>query len=246
MSATTLSPIAKRFAWKEYRTLRSFWLAAFVLAVLVQAVTIALRPRRLRSGDDCVRHRLGGGRPLRRRRRRHDVFDGARRRNLLLPRPDLPTRWFPLFAGKLSFAITSSLALAVALTICGTILSGGNLPSRDFTLLTLGVFGFAIVELIAWGTFFSLLIRQPLLAALLAIGAESLTLSIAVNADAYFVQPAIILSAYFRVLPLRLAIAACVFAIDILLARRWLTSHEPRSSIKHCIGNEINIRRQDA
>src|SRR3972149_4321806 len=42
MQATTISPIAGRFAWKEYRTLRALWLAVAVLGVVVQLISRAL------------------------------------------------------------------------------------------------------------------------------------------------------------------------------------------------------------
>ena len=45
MTTTTLSPITQRFAWKEYRTLRGFWIAAFVLGVLIQWLAYAIHDR---------------------------------------------------------------------------------------------------------------------------------------------------------------------------------------------------------
>ena len=86
--------------------------------------------------------------------------------------------------------------------------------------------------MIAWGTLFSLLLHQPLLAALLAIGAESLSLTFAINTFVEGNLPTISLSAYVAVLPARLAIAVSVFALDVLLARRWLALDTPRSTAK--------------
>src|SRR5690606_34059817 len=112
----------------------------------------------------------------------------------------LPARWFPLLAGKLSFAAATSVALAGALSVTGWLFADFRFPRQDVTLATLGVFGFAIVEMLAWGMLFSLLLRQPLLAALLTIGAESLTLTIAVSYLSNMNLPALTLSSYLQVL----------------------------------------------
>ena len=231
MSAITFSTIATRFAWKEYRTLRGFWIAALVIAVLVELAALLLhsgvsQPRWAEffftiALAAAALYAVGVA---------ATTFSMEHEEETYAYLTGLPTRWYPVFAGKLSFAISSSGAIAVALIICGWILGGGSLPGRDAALEALGVFGFAIVELIAWGTLFSLLLHHPLLAALLAIGAESLSLTLAVNTLVEGNLPTIALDSYVEVLPARLAIVACVFAINLLLARRWLAPDASRST----------------
>ena len=229
MNTTALNPIATRFAWKEYRTLRGFWLAALVIAALVQSTALVIHSGV--SSSQLAELFFGialAAAALYAVGVAATTFSMEHEDETYQYLSGLPTRWLPLFAGKLSFAFASSLALALALATCGWMLSGWNFPGREAALAMLGVFGFAIIEMLAWGIFFSLLLRQPLLAALLAIGAESLALTIAVNTFVQGNLPTLALSSYVQVLPARIAIAACVFAVDILLARRWLTHNVPR------------------
>jgi hypothetical protein len=224
MTATTLSPIATRFAWKEYRTLRGFWLAALVIAGILQTVTIALAP----PSADPVTTVFGialAAAALYAVGVAATMFSMEHEEETYAYLTGLPTRWFPLFAGKCSFAATSSLLLAATLLTIAWLLSGTRATTAVMMSQLFSSFGFAIVEMLAWGMFFSLLIRQPLLAALSAIGAESLAVTWAASVFGERTTNSMSLDSYASVLGTRVAIAVCVVGIDVLLARRWLV-HE--------------------
>src|SRR3990172_9173469 len=40
MQATTFTPVARRFVWKEYRTLRGMWLAVVALGMITQVLSV--------------------------------------------------------------------------------------------------------------------------------------------------------------------------------------------------------------
>lgn len=230
MTSALFTPVAARFLWKEYRTLRGFWLAAFVIAAVLQALGFAFSP----PNSDPVTPIFGialAAAALYAVGVAATSFSMEHEEETYGFLTSLPARWMPLVAGKLSFAATSAVALAIALQLTGFTIAGMHTPSRGDYLELLATFGFAIVELLAWGTLFSLLLRQPLLAALLAIGAESLALTWAVNAFSEGNMPAMVLSSYAAVLPVRLAIAACVTIVSVLVARRWLVLDRPSGQV---------------
>lgn len=130
MNTATLSPIATRFAWKEYRTLRGFWLAALVIAGLLQAVTIALAPQ----SSDPVTTVFGialAAAALYAVGVAATTFSMEHEEETYGYLTSLPTRWWPLFAGKCSFAVTSSLLLALALMMSGYLLAGSRIRVRN-------------------------------------------------------------------------------------------------------------------
>lgn len=216
-----MSPVTARFIWKEYRTLRGFWLSALVIAGVLQALAFAIAP----ANSDPTASIFGialAAAALYAVGVAATSFSMEHEEETYGFLTSLPARWTPLFAGKFSFATTSALALAIALQITGWVIAGMNTPSRSNYLELLATFGFAIVELLAWGTLFSLILRQPLLAALLAIAAESLALTWAVNTFAEGNLPAMVLASYAAVLPVRFAIGACIAVASVLVARHWL------------------------
>src|SRR5262245_10955310 len=130
MTTTTLSPITQRFAWKEYRTLRGFWIAALILGVLVQWFFLAVHNRPPEFGWPttmlivalCTSALYAVGVAA-------TTFSMEHEDETYSFLTGLPTRWLSIFAGKMSFALASSLALVLALTIAGCLATGGSLPS---------------------------------------------------------------------------------------------------------------------
>lgn len=241
MSSITFSPIATRFAWKEFRTLRGFWIAALILAALIQWFLLAAYDRPPAIGWPAALFTVAliaaafyvvGVAAT--------TFSMEHEEGTYSFLTGLPTRWLPIFAGKLLFALTSALSLAVALTVLACILNGGELPNRANTMFTFGAFGFIIVEALVWGTFFSLLLRQPLLAALLAIGAVSLSLSWLTTTFVEGNLSSLTASSYLAVLPQRAALVFVVFLIDILLARRWLVVSAPHSVTRIASSDQLS------
>lgn len=233
MNAIALSPIATRFAWKEYRTLRSFWLAAFVIAALLQASAIAFAPR----SADPVASMFGialAAAALYAVGVAATTFSMEHEEETYAYLTGLPTRWLPLFTGKCSFAAVSSFLLAAALLTSAWLFAGGRAPNAGITAQLFAGFGFGIVEMLAWGIFYSLLIRQPLLAALLAIGTESLAVTWTANFFGERSDAPMTLNSYANVLGPRLAVALSVLAVDVLLARGWLV-HERQHSTSEIV-----------
>ncbi len=219
------TPVTKRFLWKEYRTLRSLWLAVLALGMLLQAAGdfFNLDASVINLGTFNFMVALGAA-ALYAFGVAATTFSMEHEEATYGYLESLPTNWLPIFVGKLWFAATSALALVVSLALTGWILAGLELPDASDAQRSLGILGFAIVEAIAWGTLFSLLLRQPLLAALLAMAAQSLSLTWATSIFAEGTLPALNVNSYYTILPIRAAIAACVFALDLLIARRWLTA----------------------
>lgn len=144
----------------------------------------------------------------------------------------LPATWWPIFVGKVSVAATSALALAGALMVVGRLLAAGELPEQGRMAAAIGLFGVAILEAVAWGTLFSLLIKRPLLAAIvtLVVGAA------AVNLAAYLFAPYsnanLDTDAYAAAAAPRLGIAAAVLILSMAIARRWLPAGARPGSVR--------------
>jgi hypothetical protein len=138
----------------------------------------------------------------------------------------LPTRWLPLLAGKLTAVTLSAVTVATLLTLAGWAIAG--LPGKLDATNLLALLGVGIVEAIGWGTLFSLLTKRPLVAALWTIVVTSVAVHLAVNASARTGVASLDLAAYRAALPLRLAIVVGVFALAVLIARRWLVTDQLR------------------
>jgi hypothetical protein len=223
MNATTLSPIAARFAWKEYRTLRGLWLAVLVLGVLVQLVSTFLAAPDAdvplltfaAAWGTTVLYAIGAAAILFAVEHEDETYSFL---------AGLPTRWLPLYLGKLCIAAASAIAAAVVLMIAGWIVAGGHWPTATAMGEILGLLGFGVIEAIAWGTLFSLLVKRPLVAVLWTIVVGALAVHWAVNSSSVSGAASLELSSYSEAIPRRLAIVAVVFACCTLLARRWLAS----------------------
>jgi hypothetical protein len=223
MNAIPFSPVAKRFAWKEFRTLRGFWIAVVVIGTLVQCVLMLLAA----PGADVPMITLGAALGS-------AVFYavGAAAIMFAVEHEDetygflsgLPTTWLPIFLAKLGAAISSSIAMAVVLALTGWCVAGGRWPSSSNCNLQLGLYGIAIFEAIAWGTLFSLMFRRPLVAVLWTLAVGSVAMHLAVNASSTSVTASADLHAYSQAIPMRLSIVAAVMFVAMAVARGWLSS----------------------
>ncbi len=217
----------RRLAWKEYRVLRPIWLSMLAITVFIQVLLLwsysfmsALPPET--SGVVAklfsvaivmtAMYALGCTAAL---------FAAEREENthefLCLHAPS--SRW--LIAGKAAIGLASIAGLLVLLWLAAVLFAGGRFPQGDTHLNLWGTFGFATLEVFAWGTLFSLLLKQPLRAAILAVLAASTTVhvlsrSVAQRSVYWDFEP------YVDVLPARLGVLAIVVVVDIWLAGRWL------------------------
>ncbi len=207
--------------------LRGFWLAVGALAVLCQWLLIMLSepgthvPNGLftMAWGAAALYAVGAAATLfavEHEEETHTFLQG------------LPVVWKPVFIGKIVLTAVSSVGLAAALSLIGWLISG-TLPHAATMTGVVGLFGFAIIEASAWGTFFSLLLKRPLLAALLSIALTSIAVQLLtsmVNSGAASLST---IDSYTTALPIRLLIVAIVFAVDIRMAWHWLTPEKSLS-----------------
>ncbi len=210
-----------RFLWKEYRMLRSLWLAVFVMAALAQLGIQQLLPPPVDRPTAilvaaliaALLYAVGSA---------ATTFSVEHEDETYVFLAGLPTNWMAVFLGKWIVVVTSTAALAGALVLVGYLIGGLQWPRAENSLTALGVLGIATLEAIAWGTLFSLLVKRPLVAAILTLVAGALALNLAVtifsNRSVANTDP----QAYVEVIPLRLGIVVCVALASIVVARDWL------------------------
>jgi hypothetical protein len=221
MTTATFTLPARRFAWKEYRTLRGLWLAVAALAIMVQAISALFSA----PGTDlpawlfgsalaaAALYAVGAAAILFAVEHEDETY------NFLT---GLPVTWLPVFAGKLLVATLSALALAITLLLTGWAIAGARWPTPYLAVEIADVYGIAILEALVWGTLFSIALRQPLLAALLAIFAASASVTLLVNLFVDGTTPTLLLTSYAHVAPARLLLLVGIALIDVGTARRWL------------------------
>ena len=227
MTTTALSPIAARFAWKEYRTLRGLWLAVLVVGMLVQLISRAvaapgtvLPPIMLGlSLGACILYVVAAAAIL---------FSVEHEEETYQFLSGLPVRWLPMTVGKLVVALCSTLALAAALIAFGWAVAGCELPATRVTSQLVALLGVGILEALAWATLFSLLVKRPLTAVALALVVGTLVVQLASATMASRPVGLTELETYSHAVPLRLAIVVVVALGIVMVARRWLAA-EPRT-----------------
>lgn len=222
MSTAIATPkiVFHRFAWKEYRMLRGFWLAVLVLAVLEQWIsTLMLDAGPIVPGwmfasawGAAALYAVGAAVTL------FSAENEERTREFL---QTLPTQWLPMFLAKVSLAVGSALLLAGGLCLTGWIIAGQMWPSTADWQLALSVGSVAVLEATVWGLLFSLLWRQPLLAAVAALAAASIGAQLAIGFTPN-VRNAFTVQSYDEATLARLLLCLGVFALDVVISRRWL------------------------
>ena len=202
-----------RFLWKEFRMLRGLWLAVAIMAILVQCAAKLLLPATselpltllyiaLASG---VLYAAGSAATAFSVEHEEESYDFLTR---------LPAIWWPIFIGKLLATAVTAVLLSVTLSITAAAHIGGSISlSTQAGLGALGMLGFAVVEAVAWGTLFSLLVKRPLLAAILTLVVGAVAVNIAVNLTSTNAVASTTPEGYIEAIPLRSAIVIAVFAV---------------------------------
>jgi len=212
--------IFQRFLWKEIRMLRGFWLAVGVLGVLMQLV---LKSAGVSSSmlfvawGAAALYAVGAAVTL------FSAETEERTRDFLL---NLPGHWLPMFAAKVTTATVSAFGLGIFLCATGAGMGGASMAEFQNASAVGGV---AVFEAIAWGLLFSLGMKQPLLAAVLAMGAASLGAQQAITATPSAAQHSFSIDAYREAIPNRLLLTLAVFAVDLWLGARWLKTSPRRT-----------------
>ncbi len=218
-----------RLFWKEYRVQRAFWLCIAVLAVVLMAlpaITVVNSVDRLHWRFAIARilpalFTAACGAMLFATEREAGTYDFQR---------SLPLSPAQLLLGKCAFALCSVVALYVVSWLAAVIVSGVPLgealenppkwslaarsPGQLFQLPLLVSLFFAL-ELFLWSVLFSLLLRQPLTAAIAGAAAAAIT----VTFITWHVSPR---QDYVAADPWRLAIVLALSAADVWLGFRWL------------------------
>ncbi len=209
-----------RFVWKEYRMLRGFWLAILVLGVLEQWVsTLMVVDSRVipswlftSAWGAAALYAVGAAVTL------FGAENEERTRGFLQL---LPGRWQPIFFAKVAVAVGSAVLLAGVLCLTGWLIAGGEWPTAEQCLLSISVAGVAIVEATVWGLLFSLLWKQPLMAAVAAMAAASFASQMAIGLTPNL-RDSFSAESYQAAVPMRLALCLGVFAVDVLIGSQWL------------------------
>ncbi|MFH1924780.1 MAG: hypothetical protein ABIP48_33440, partial [Planctomycetota bacterium] len=130
----------------------------------------------------------------------------------------LPVSAGRLFFAKVTFAVASTAAILGLLWCLAAAWAGFRFPSDPVTHRQIwAAFGFGAVELLIWGTFFSLLLHRPLKATVLGVTAAAVSVHflVAESGPQYFRAP------YLDALPRRAVFAAMVAVPTVWLGLRW-------------------------
>ena len=208
-----------RFAWKEYRMLRGFWLAGFVISFVLQwfLATVASIPGTQEEEVFTIAWAAAALYGVGAAITMFCAETEERTRDYLRL---LPGDWRPIFATKIFMSLVSAILLACALSLTGWWLAGYHWPESRQMQLTFAMLGVAIFEGLAWGVLFSLWWKQPLVAAVAAIACASLGTQFAVGLSAH--ENVFSSQAYRAALSARLVICAAVFLLDVWLGKQWL------------------------
>jgi hypothetical protein len=211
-----------RFVWKEYRVMRAFWISMAVLAVLAQ-LSLAAFPGLTHNAAAWTfsfalifpaLYAVACGATMFAAEKEEGTYEFLR---------SLPVTAFRLLSGKLAFAVASTVLLIGALLLSAELLMKGRAVDGATESLLWRMLGLAAIEGLAWGLFFSLVLRRPLQAAILAIAAASLGVHLLI----WSLEPWSRwdnLNAYVAVIPYRVTLAALVLIADMLLLPRWLAT----------------------
>lgn len=131
----------------------------------------------------------------------------------------LPQNRVALFTGKVLAAVLMTLVVLAVLS--ASIYVTGHWPDAATAQVIAAQGSVAIVEALAYGLLMSLVCPQPLLAALLAIAAASLSSQLAMAVSAVSAQ-GFTLKAYQQATSARLMLAALIGVLDVSLGLRWL------------------------
>jgi hypothetical protein len=223
-------PVFWRFVWKEFRMLRGFWLAVVGLGIAQQYVSSHLMFD-VHAVPGWMFASAWGAAALYAVGVSVTMFSAESEDGTREYLQQLPGRWPPILAGKLTSGVVSAIVLAGVLCITGWMIAGGQWPATAAIQTGLAIGGVAVLETIAWGLFFSLQLRQPLLAAIATIGAASVSAQLAIGLTSHS-QQAFTASAYQGAVPNRLLLVGLVLAVDFWLAARWLRPQLNRSRAK--------------
>ncbi|MEA1950556.1 MAG: hypothetical protein U9N87_04180, partial [Planctomycetota bacterium] len=217
--------IFRRLLWKEFRTLCGFWIAMLVLSLMFLVIPLASKQGILGHITDSTAAGLyylasffvalyaaGCGAML---------FSSERETRTYWFLRSLPAASSWLLLGTTVFAMASTLLIFMLISSSALFLGGFYLLDATNHVRVWIVCLAATLVGLAWGVFFSLLSKRPLVAVLLAVSAAS----VCVNGAAiyYGEHGRFSLDAYYAAVPFMLIIFCLVAVADVVLGRRWLS-----------------------
>ncbi len=221
-----------RLIWKEYRSLRWFWLAIVVLVVLMDWLVIRFGAPWSDTASMIYNFALGA--PV--------MFAiGAAGASFAAEKEEgtyeflraSPATASQILFGKWLVIALATIGMAAVLWPMSNWFLGGLRGSSPIVLNdSLTFWSLGALEVIAWGTLFSLLIARPLFAVTMgmvasAAAAHVLSLTTMENYRNVF-EP----QAYIHAAGLRTAVATLLLVIDAYLASRWLQRYVQKSRVE--------------
>lgn len=211
-----------RLAWKEYRVQRPLWLTMATLTPIVQAIVAGVSELKIINDSPLTAdgqmvvglaalavYWLGCGATLFATEHEMGTFDFQR---------TMPVTAWQVFAAKFAVALSSGVLLGTSLWLI-TQVAFAHFEARAVDLWIPVVL--TAVEVLVWSIFFSLILRQPLWAAVLGVAAPSLLVTLVLP----LIRPVPFefdVFVYHRsYLLVRALLAAVVLLIDFALARPW-------------------------
>jgi hypothetical protein len=204
-----------RLVWKEYRVQRNLWLAVLVLTPVVQLCVVMAQQLSQGSFPDegyfaivfgaAAVFMVGCGATL--FATEHEMGTFAFQRAL-------PVTAWRVFAAKTGLAVGGGVLLVAALTGLTWLLFVPGRPPWTEPAWLPGTL--AVAEVFAWGVFFSLVLRQPLWAALLGLAVPLFAVYAARPVDWNGEM-----SHYTAHLPVRSVFCLVLLAVDAGLAQLW-------------------------
>jgi hypothetical protein len=213
-----------RLVWKEYRMLRGFWIALALATVGLQLLVVVTITLTNGSTKDLAAnmfvigmamvafYALGCGAMLFAVEREEETYEFLR---------TLPVSGGQAMRAKFAVAAASVVALGAFVLVESALVSGLEFPEASQQGFLWGTFGLAAVEALAWGLFFSLLLRRPISAVFAAAGAGTVSVSLIVWWIEY--EPNLVtgIEDFSEINVYRALVILAVVAADLWLARHW-------------------------
>lgn len=219
--------LLRSVVWKEYRVLRSVWLSMLAIAVAMQLLVLVSFAFSQNSNPDLselpawlfgialtmsAMYALGCTAALFSAEREEGTHE------FLMLRAPSPRA---MIAGKAGFGLLTVVGLVVFLWFAAWVLSGRQLPDPKLQRDLWGTMGLAILELFAWGTLFSLLLKNPLRAAILAVATSSIVVQLLPHVSNSLRAPYWFLDQYTDSFSARVVVLGLLVALDVWIAGRW-------------------------
>lgn len=227
-----MNAVTVRFFWKEYRQLRFFGFALLAITFFWQVVALYIAKQSITvltlyviGGVFAGLYALACGATL---------YATEHEEKTYLRLQFLPVTAIRVLTGKLLFAVISCLIFGLVATLSAWALSGFQAPPIGLSGLNhpkmiLMISGLPMVELFAWGLFFSLVTKRPLTAAILGAAVATLTIHLILSLQTSNQYPIVKYqpNAYLQGELPRCVLAVLVLIVYAILALDWLN---PRST----------------